>query len=237
MFKINTDGTGFEIIHTFNPNADGGDPASLALSGTTLYGTAFGYGRLGNGTVFTLNTDGTAFRVLYTFMGDSAHPRSRLLLADNMLYTTTVEGGWGDGTVFAISTDGSFHDVLYNFAPIGAVPNIGLVTNSDGAYPFGGLLLSGNTLYGTALEGGDFGYGTVFSFSLPILPPELTITPSGPNVILTWSANATGFTLLSTTNLSSPLWTPVSPDPIVINGQNTVTNPISGARQFYRLSQ
>jgi hypothetical protein len=62
-------------------------------------------------------------------------------------------------------------------------------------------------------------------------------------VILSWPTNYGAFsysayTLLSITNLSSPaVWTPVSPSPFVINGQNTVTNPISGTQQFFRLSQ
>jgi len=44
--------------------------------------------------------------------------------------------------------------------------------------------------------------------------------------------------LQSTTNLISPVfWTKVSPSPVVLNRQNTVTNPISGTRQFYRLRQ
>src|SRR5262249_6970108 len=35
-------------------------------------------------------------------------------------------------------------------------------SNSDGAYPHGGLVASGNTLYGTAMYGGISGSGTVF---------------------------------------------------------------------------
>jgi hypothetical protein len=62
-------------------------------------------------------------------------------------------------------------------------------------------------------------------------PPQLAITLSGTNVILTWPTNATGFTLESTTNLVPPaVWTPVT-------GQNAVTNPITATRKFYRLSQ
>jgi hypothetical protein len=73
---------------------------------------------------------------------------------------------------------------------------------------------------------------------LPTPPPQLTIIPSGANVILAWPTNAAVFTLQSTTNLgSSAVWTTNSPAPVVVNGQNTVTNPISGAQQFYRLSQ
>src|SRR5947199_9800829 len=36
-------------------------------------------------------------------------------------------------------------------------------TNSDGANPSAGLVLSGNTLYGTAKYGGGSGWGTVFA--------------------------------------------------------------------------
>ena len=68
--------------------------------------------------------------------------------------------------------------------------------------------------------------------------PKLATIRSGTNFVLMWPTNATGFTLQSTTNLVSPTgWTKVSPAPVVVNGQNTVTNPISGTQQFYRLSQ
>ena len=34
---------------------------------------------------------------------------------------------------------------------------------SDGSYPYAGLILSGNTLYGTTIDGGSSGNGTVFA--------------------------------------------------------------------------
>ena len=68
-------------------------------------------------------------------------------------------------------------------------------------------------------------------------PAQLTIIPSGTDVILMWSTNAIGFTLQSTTNLSSPaVWTSNSPAPFVIGAQNVVTNSLAGPQQFYRLS-
>src|SRR5476649_550029 len=39
---------------------------------------------------------------------------------------------------------------------------VGASVNADGAKPVAGLVLSGNTLYGTALNGGAAGAGTVF---------------------------------------------------------------------------
>ena len=68
--------------------------------------------------------------------------------------------------------------------------------------------------------------------------PQLTISPSGTNVVLSWPTYSCGFTLQSATNLgSSAVWTTNLPSPVVVNGQNTVTNPISGMQQYYRLSQ
>jgi uncharacterized repeat protein (TIGR03803 family) len=97
------------------------------------------------------------------------------------------------------------------------------------------LILSGSTLFGSTVYGGNSGNGTVFSI---FIQPQLTIIPSGPYVILTWPTNYTGFTLQSNTNLvSTPAWTTVSPGPVVIGGQNVVVNTISRRQQFYRLSK
>ena len=224
-------------------NSDGANPvAGLILSGNTLYGTAVYGGDSGRGTVFKLNTDGTGFTNLYSFTkisgplstnSDGANPIGGLLLSESTLYGTTQNGGdSGRGTVFKLNTDGTGFTTLYSFTPISGV----LSTNSDGANPEAGLILSGNTLYGTARYGGSSGNGTVFSLTLP--PPQLTIIHSEANIILTWPTNAIGFTLQSTTNLvSSALWTLVTPWPVVADGQNAVTNPISSTQQFYRLSQ
>jgi uncharacterized repeat protein (TIGR03803 family) len=244
VFAINTDGTGFTNLHNFN-GSDGANPfAGLTLSGNILYGTAVYGGNLGSGTVFRLNTNGTAFTNLYNFTAispaptytnsDGANPRAGLLLSGNTLYGTAWMGGnSGNGTVFTVNTDGSSFKTLYDFtAGSGLFPND--ITNSDGAIPRSGLILSGNMLYGTASNGGNSG-GTLFSI---FILPQLTIMLSGTNVILTWPTNANGFILQSATNLFPPaVWNTNLPSPVVVNGQNTVTNPISGAQQFYRLSQ
>ncbi len=247
VFAVNTDGTGFTALHSFTGGSDGVDPNVMILSGDTLYGTASLGGRSGEGTVFALNTNGTGFMTLHSFTAgtgtaggglgsnsDGLRPSAGLILSGNTLYGTAEGGGTGgSGTVFALNTDGTGFKTLYSFTALDAATG---TTNSDGAGPRG-LILSGNTLYGTTAGGGSSVQGTVFSVTLPG-PPQLTIMPSGPYVILTWPTNAAGFTLQSTRNLLSPAaWTTNSPAPVVVNGQNTVTNPISGAQQFYRLSQ
>ncbi len=66
------------------------------------------------------------------------------------------------GTVFAVNTDGTGFTTLHSFT--GTIRSVtGFDTNSDGAGPQGGLILSGNTLYGTATVGGSSGAGTVFA--------------------------------------------------------------------------
>ena len=103
-----------------------------------------------------------------------------------------------------------------------------------------GLVLSDDTLYGTARWGGSSGHGTVFSLCFA---PQLTITRSGTNVILSWPTNvagfdSTGYTLQSAASLVPPaVWSTNSPAPVVIAGQNTVTNPITAGQHFYRLIQ
>jgi len=163
VFKLNTDGTGFATLHNFI-GGDGLYPdAGLALSGNTLYGTTAGGGSSGNGTVFAVNTDGTGFTNLFDFSGGNGDvPLAGLILSDNKLYGAASAGGSSDnGTVFTVGTDGTGFTTLYVFTAASASPP----TNSDGANPQAGLVLSGGTLYGTASEGGRSGYGTVFKVS------------------------------------------------------------------------
>jgi uncharacterized repeat protein (TIGR03803 family) len=227
VFAVNTDGTGFTNLYTFNDGSDGANPyAGLILSGSILYGTTSRGGTLNDGTVFAINTDGSGFRNLYSFTNGSngSSPRPGLVLSGNTLYGTAEFGGGGVGTVFAVNTDGSDFTNLYTFTG-----------GSDGVLPAGGLILSGNTLYGTAVIGGNSGGGTVFSISLRV--PQLAIILSGANVVLAWPTNAAGFTLESTTNLFPAVWSTNLPSPVVINGQNVVTNANCGTQQFFKLIQ
>ena len=169
-------------------NSDGAGPnGGLILSGGTLYGTAFGGGTNGSGTVFAVNTNGLNFRTLHHFSNpDGVRPEAGLLLSGSTLYGTTYGGGnGGSGIVFAINTNGMGFTNLYSFSAE-ATNALGIYTNLDGAHPLAGLILSGNTLYGTALAGGTNGFGTVFSVSI----------------------NGTGFTTLHTFSaISGPLST------------------------------
>jgi uncharacterized repeat protein (TIGR03803 family) len=240
VFAVNTDGTGFTNLHTFaGATRDGAYPhAGLMLLGNTLYGTAEVGGSWNQGTVFAVNTDGTGYTNLYSFTGTGgqAWPYGPLTLSGNTLYGSSLGTDTDTGAVFAVNTNGTSFTTLHVFTVVSGATS----TNRDGAYPAGGLIFSGTTLYGSANGGGRGGSGSLFRLSFA---PQLTIIRSGPNVILTWPTNYpgfdyTGYTLQSTANLgSAAVWTTNAPGPVVVNGQNTVTNPISGSQQFFRLSQ
>jgi hypothetical protein len=69
------------------------------------------------------------------------------------------------------------------------------------------------------------------------LPPALVATQLGNQMVIAWNTNnATGLSLQSTTDLTSGSWTPVTITPTPTGGQLVVTNPISGPRRFFRLS-
>lgn len=231
VFAICTNGMGFTNLHCFNGVTDGNVPyATLVSSGRTLYGTTEFGGPGGEGTVFAVNTDGTGFTNLYIFDGqgtDGDSPYAGLALWGQTLFGTTKETGNNAlGTVFAINTDGSGFTYLHHFA---GFPN-------EGSTPENGLIFSNNTLYGTAYTGGGFDAGTVFSISVPV-PPQPIITLQGPVFILAWPTNSGNFVLESCTNIAPPVtWNAVSPGPTVVNGQNVVTNSISGKQMFFRLS-
>ncbi len=193
VFRVNTDGTDFTNLHNFtaasgsnHTNSDGASPSGrMVLSGNTLYGTAYQGGSAGNGTVFRVNTDGTDFTNLHNFTAtnapnytnsDGASPVGSMILSGNTLYGTAYYGGSaGNGTVFALNTNGAAFTILHTFTAMDANGN-----NSDGANPEAGLLLSGNTLYGTAKHGGSAGDGTVFSISLALVVTTTSL-PNGMN--------------------------------------------------------
>src|SRR5450432_1264816 len=148
----------FTNLHSFISSSDGGNPyGALVLSDGKLYGTANSGGSAGNGAVFAVNTDGTGYTNLHSFaIGDGINPYGGLILSGNTLYGMANQGGSHSiGTVFAINTDGTGFTNLHSFA-----------SSSDGANPYGGLILSGSTLFGTASGGGSHSAGTVFAINI-----------------------------------------------------------------------
>ncbi len=160
-FKINSDGTGYALLHEFSLDAlNGANPCnSLTLSGSVLYGTTLQGGNSNSGSVFRMNTDGTEYTNLHAFTGgaaDGSSPRGNVTLSAGTLYGMSVAGGVGDkGVIFKMNTDGSGYSILHDFT--GGV--------ADGATPYGSLTVSGSSLYGMTRNGGSGDKGVVFKIS------------------------------------------------------------------------
>jgi uncharacterized repeat protein (TIGR03803 family) len=167
VFRITPSGTE-TVLHVFpKTGSDGETPYAGVIQGSdgNFYGTTYFGGANGLGTVFKVTPGGTE-TVLYSFAAgnDGEHPYAGVAQgSDGNFYGTTYQGGTsGLGTVFKITPSG-IETVLYSFAGggDGANPEAGLIQGSDGNF------------YGTTLQGGAGGLGTVF-----------TITPSGTETVL-----------------------------------------------------
>jgi len=160
VFKLNADGTGFTVLQNFDYST-GVNPFAGLTQGTdgALYGTANSGGSNGYGTVFKLNPDGTGFTVLQNFdyATTGGYPLAALMQGtDGALYGTAYQGGSNSrGTVFKLNPNGAGFTVLANFdsSTTGGYPVAALMQGTDGA------------LYGTTLQGGSNGYGTVFKLN------------------------------------------------------------------------
>ncbi len=201
IFSMNTDGSGFQVLHSFSDGIATATnmEAALTVVGSTIYGVTSYGGNATDGTVFAMNTDGSGFHVLHSFAGgsnDGAHPASgALALVGSTLIGTTRYGGPGDnGTIFSMNTDGSGFGLLHVFTAGAGSPQNDLTLvgstlfstasqpqvmsqvfemNTDGTdfHPLDAqansrVTISGSTLFGIG-GGGQFNGGTVFSLVIP----------------------------------------------------------------------
>jgi uncharacterized repeat protein (TIGR03803 family) len=160
VFRLERDGTGYTILHSFSTaSKDGKSPLGL-IEGTDgiLYGTTWLGGTNSSGTLFKLNKDGSGFTILRTLrniIGEAFQPSSGLIEgSDGALYGTTEGAG---GTVFKINKDGTGHVILHPF-PYNPTPE-------DGRSPTSLLEGSDGVLYGTTAIGGSNNVGTVFKIN------------------------------------------------------------------------
>ncbi len=158
------------VLHSFGNGKDGSDPEASLIFDTAgnLYGTTFRGGAYGNGCVFQL-TPGSNGKwnetLLHSFRGnDGANPFSSLTVdASGNLYGTAGGGrrecnNSGCGVVFELTRQASgqwTEKVLHYFGK-----------GNDGSDPLASLIFdSYGNLYGTTVQGGTWGGGTVFEMT------------------------------------------------------------------------
>ena len=124
-----------------------------------MYGTTTSGGLNGGGTVFALRPPDTV-TVLVNLSGlIEGGPYGSLIMdaAGNLFGVAYDDGAYGNGSIFKLSPAGSgwTYTDLYDFTG-----------GSDGSCPYGNVLLgSDGSLYGTAAEGGEHGYGTIWKLT------------------------------------------------------------------------
>ncbi len=180
VFKITPQGA-LTTLYSFCAQIgceDGSNPYSALVQGSdgNFYGTTYGGGASGHGTVFKLTPLGM-LTTLHTFSGpDGSAPAAGLVQGvDGNFYGTTTAGGapcelgaGGCGTIFRVTPNGTF-TTLYSFSgPDGTLPQAGLAKATD------------QSLYGTTANGGancgDIGCGTLFHL---IVYAALSVSKSG----------------------------------------------------------
>ena len=163
VYKINVDGSGYTILHSFGSiNDDGSQPSgtlTLSNNGTILYGTTIAGGSSNYGTIFSINTDGSNYKLIHSFNGTGGYqPQWGVTLSTNVqiLYgTTTYDTNYVYGGVFSYDLSYNQYD-YYNFT-----------SANLGANPSSNLILLNSTLYGTTESGGD-GHGNIFEINIDL---------------------------------------------------------------------
>ena len=156
IYRINKNGTGFEIIYSYTDLANGYVPLGSLVEDNAgmLYGVT-NYSSPGAGVVFRMNKDGTGYTVLKTFDGAGLYyPATGLTISGDYLYgACTIGGPQFKGGIFRIKKDGTGYQELHIFN--GA---------SDGSNPWTAPIVASNgKLYGTTYAGGDNMSGTLYS--------------------------------------------------------------------------
>jgi uncharacterized repeat protein (TIGR03803 family) len=160
VFQLSIPGGGIDIIDVKEnwdqlsyPYAGLGE---VSRSSSLTYGTAVNGGSYNGGGVF--GPHGKVFHYFGKTPEDGAHPFGGVVVdSKGHIYGTTRDGGGnpGYGTVYTVNTNNTGYKPLHRFS------------GADGSQPYSKLLLDTSTgnLYGTTVNGGIFGKGTVFEMS------------------------------------------------------------------------
>jgi uncharacterized repeat protein (TIGR03803 family) len=144
VFSVNTDGTGFTLLHQFN-GSDGSDPVALvAGKNGIVYGVAQSGGVSNDGVLFSI-TPGGAYTLLHNFsLPADSLPSTLLMAANGTLVGSSLFGGSGSinchtgcGTVFSYVPSTRVFSTLYT------LPS----SDKQGARPYVGSIGPGPTVY------------------------------------------------------------------------------------------
>ncbi|MDP3069727.1 MAG: hypothetical protein Q8N18_05530 [Opitutaceae bacterium] len=175
VFKLQPDGTGFQVVHSFATGAAApAVPAHTFLLGRdgVFYGTSEFGGAASYGTLYRIGADGTGFGLVRSFTAggpnlvlDAGAPKGGLVHADDGFLYGCATTGTATGTtiadragvIYRVAPDGSGYRIIFSFA--------GGIGSATGSGPLSLIIGRDGLLYGTAqggpAAGGSTG-GTVF---------------------------------------------------------------------------
>jgi uncharacterized repeat protein (TIGR03803 family) len=160
IFISDSNGGNFHPVYSFTASTGVLPVGNLTLD---TGGIVFGVTELGGPSdscvVFSYNPATNMYNMLHDFgqtenLGwwDQTGP---VLLPDGNLYGLGQDGGlYNGGTIYKLNPVTQAYQDLFDFD----------TTGTSGIFPESGLLYSGGLLYGTSIEAGTYGKGTIFSF-------------------------------------------------------------------------
>jgi uncharacterized repeat protein (TIGR03803 family) len=159
------------VIAAFNDtNGDSPSGGVVFDSNGNLYGTTYGGGANGDGTVFEIVAGSNTITTLASFNGiDGSHPVGNVVLdAAGDLFTATSLGGSPSG-----NQDGTVVEIVKGS---GAITVLGVFNGPNGNQSFGNLARDGEgNIFGTTVGGGPGNAGVVFEI------------PNGKNTVQTFA--------------------------------------------------
>lgn len=145
--------------------------------------------------------------------------------------------------VVTIETTGSEFDTLLAVYTGSRLGELTLVDKNDDA--FGGVTSSrvffetvGETDYQIVVDAFGESSGLVrLALQSTAVLPTIQVAISGPNILLSWGADGGGYQLEQTSRIGEAAWQLVETQPVVLGDAVVIKIPVSGAQQFYRLSE
>jgi uncharacterized repeat protein (TIGR03803 family) len=168
VFQLTKSGSdwNFSLIYSFVERLDGAYPYAGVIfdSSYNLYGATSYDGPDGHGTIFEMGPENEwNYNLLCSFTRGSGGPRASLTMdANGNLYGTNYYNagtGFNMGSIFKMSPNGDGTYTYTDLHDFAGGPN-------DGEYPISNVSIDANgNLFGTASEGGQYGYGIVWEIT------------------------------------------------------------------------
>jgi len=127
LYKLNTDGSQFQVLHQFEQTTGTQPTGGLALVDSTLFGTTSHGGSYNAGNVYAMNTDGSGYHEVFPLVDQQSG--TGLTASGTTVFGTQF---LSTGLVFRFDSDGSG----YQQFPVSP-------------QPYSPVTISGTTLYGT----------------------------------------------------------------------------------------